>query len=96
MWFPLDYLADFVYALDIAFHFRTGFLDDGVRRVMMIFMIAMAMITMRMMMMMVMVVVVMVMMMMMMTTMMMMMMIMSVLNKVGNYRSEIPSQQNSS
>lgn len=30
IWLALDYMADFVYVLDIAFHFRTGFLDDGV------------------------------------------------------------------
>ena len=30
IWFTLDYLADFLYVLDIAFHFRTGFLEDGV------------------------------------------------------------------
>lgn len=30
VWFTLDYTADLLYALDIAFHFRTGFLDDGV------------------------------------------------------------------
>lgn len=30
IWFTLDYTADLLYALDIAFHFRTGFLDDGV------------------------------------------------------------------
>lgn len=29
-WFALDYLADFVYVLDIAVHFRTGYLEDGV------------------------------------------------------------------
>jgi cyclic nucleotide gated channel alpha 3 len=29
-WFTLDYLADLVYVLDIIFHFRTGYLDDGV------------------------------------------------------------------
>lgn len=30
IWFTLDYTADLLYALDIVFHFRTGFLDDGV------------------------------------------------------------------
>ncbi|XP_052216049.1 cyclic nucleotide-gated cation channel alpha-3-like [Dreissena polymorpha] len=30
IWFTLDYLADFIYILDIAFHFRTGYLEDGV------------------------------------------------------------------
>lgn len=30
IWFTLDYLADFIYVLDIAFHFRTGYLEDGV------------------------------------------------------------------
>ena len=30
VWFTLDYLADFIYILDIAFHFRTGYLEDGV------------------------------------------------------------------
>lgn len=30
IWFSLDYLADFLYILDIAFHFRTGYLEDGV------------------------------------------------------------------
>jgi hypothetical protein len=30
IWFSLDYTADLVYILDIAFHFRTGFLDEGV------------------------------------------------------------------
>ncbi|XP_052822803.1 cyclic nucleotide-gated cation channel alpha-3 [Octopus bimaculoides] len=30
LWFTLDYTADFLYILDIAFHFRTGFLDEGV------------------------------------------------------------------
>lgn len=30
MWFALDYLADFLYVLDILFHFRTGFLEEGV------------------------------------------------------------------
>lgn len=29
-WFALDYLADLLYALDIAFHFRTGYLEEGV------------------------------------------------------------------
>ncbi|CAM1296306.1 Uncharacterised protein g1524 [Pycnogonum litorale] len=29
-WFTLDYLADLVYIVDIAFHFRTGYLEDGV------------------------------------------------------------------
>jgi hypothetical protein len=29
-WFTLDYIADLIYVLDIAFHFRTGFLEDGV------------------------------------------------------------------
>jgi hypothetical protein len=30
IWFTLDYTADLLYILDIAFHFRTGYLDDGV------------------------------------------------------------------
>lgn len=30
VWFTLDYLADLLYILDIGFHFRTGFLEDGV------------------------------------------------------------------
>ena len=30
VWFPLDYFSDLLYVLDIAFHFRTGFLEDGV------------------------------------------------------------------
>ncbi|XP_037563323.1 cyclic nucleotide-gated cation channel alpha-3 [Dermacentor silvarum] len=30
VWFALDYLADFLYVLDILFHFRTGFLEEGV------------------------------------------------------------------
>ncbi|OQR69305.1 cyclic nucleotide-gated olfactory channel-like, partial [Tropilaelaps mercedesae] len=30
VWFTLDYLADFLYVLDICFHFRTGYLDEGV------------------------------------------------------------------
>ncbi|GIX78095.1 cyclic nucleotide-gated channel rod photoreceptor subunit alpha [Caerostris extrusa] len=29
-WFTLDYMADFIYILDIAVHFRTGFLEEGV------------------------------------------------------------------
>ena len=29
-WFALDYSADFIYVLDIVFHFRTGYLEDGV------------------------------------------------------------------
>ncbi|XP_054720750.1 cyclic nucleotide-gated channel cone photoreceptor subunit alpha-like, partial [Uloborus diversus] len=29
-WFTLDYLSDLVYILDIAVHFRTGFLEEGV------------------------------------------------------------------
>lgn len=29
-WFTLDYLADLLYVLDIAFHFRTGYLEEGV------------------------------------------------------------------
>lgn len=29
-WFTLDYLADLIYILDIAVHFRTGFLEEGV------------------------------------------------------------------
>ncbi|GAB6020166.1 hypothetical protein CHUAL_002892 [Chamberlinius hualienensis] len=29
-WFSLDYIADFLYVLDVAFHFRTGYLEDGV------------------------------------------------------------------
>ncbi|XP_034950798.1 potassium/sodium hyperpolarization-activated cyclic nucleotide-gated channel 4 isoform X3 [Chelonus insularis] len=30
VWFCLDYFSDFLYAVDIAFHFRTGYLEDGV------------------------------------------------------------------
>ena len=30
VWFPCDYTADLLYMLDIAFHFRTGYLEDGV------------------------------------------------------------------
>lgn len=30
IWFSMDYIADLLYALDIAFHFRTGYLEDGV------------------------------------------------------------------
>ena len=30
IWFTLDYFADFIYIMDIAFHFRTGYLEDGV------------------------------------------------------------------
>ncbi|KAJ1529559.1 hypothetical protein ONE63_006331 [Megalurothrips usitatus] len=30
IWFCLDYLADFLYVADIVFHFRTGYLEDGV------------------------------------------------------------------
>ena len=30
LWFSLDYLADLLYIMDIAFHFRTGYLEDGV------------------------------------------------------------------
>ncbi len=30
IWFLLDYFADFIYLLDIAFSFRTGFLEEGV------------------------------------------------------------------
>jgi cyclic nucleotide gated channel alpha 3 len=30
MWFCLDYFSDFLYLLDIVFHFRTGYLEDGV------------------------------------------------------------------
>ncbi|XP_023223511.1 cyclic nucleotide-gated olfactory channel-like isoform X2 [Centruroides sculpturatus] len=29
-WFTLDYLADLLYILDIGFHFRTGYLEEGV------------------------------------------------------------------
>uniref|UniRef100_T1JLX7 Cyclic nucleotide-binding domain-containing protein n=1 Tax=Strigamia maritima TaxID=126957 RepID=T1JLX7_STRMM len=29
-WFCLDYFADLLYILDIVFHFRTGYLEDGV------------------------------------------------------------------
>lgn len=29
-WFILDYTADLLYILDVAFHFRTGYLEDGV------------------------------------------------------------------
>ncbi|XP_070183983.1 cyclic nucleotide-gated channel cone photoreceptor subunit alpha-like [Littorina saxatilis] len=30
VWFTLDYTADLLYVLDIIFHFRTGYLEDGV------------------------------------------------------------------
>ncbi|XP_050743590.1 cyclic nucleotide-gated cation channel beta-1 isoform X4 [Drosophila biarmipes] len=30
IWFCLDYLSDFLYLIDILFHFRTGYLEDGV------------------------------------------------------------------
>ncbi|XP_033233687.1 potassium/sodium hyperpolarization-activated cyclic nucleotide-gated channel 4 isoform X2 [Drosophila pseudoobscura] len=30
IWFCLDYLSDFLYLIDIFFHFRTGYLEDGV------------------------------------------------------------------
>ncbi|XP_071749640.1 uncharacterized protein [Lepeophtheirus salmonis] len=30
IWFPLDYFMDSIYFLDIVFHFRTGYLEDGV------------------------------------------------------------------
>ncbi|KAK0041180.1 cyclic nucleotide-gated cation channel beta-1 [Biomphalaria pfeifferi] len=30
IWFTLDYTADLLYILDIAFHFRSGYLEDGV------------------------------------------------------------------
>ena len=30
IWFCLDYLMDLIYLLDIVFHFRTGYLEDGV------------------------------------------------------------------
>ncbi|XP_058803224.1 cyclic nucleotide-gated cation channel alpha-3 isoform X5 [Phymastichus coffea] len=30
VWFCLDYLSDFLYLIDIVFHFRTGYLEDGV------------------------------------------------------------------
>ncbi|XP_055839287.1 potassium/sodium hyperpolarization-activated cyclic nucleotide-gated channel 1 isoform X2 [Episyrphus balteatus] len=30
VWFCLDYLSDFLYLVDILFHFRTGYLEDGV------------------------------------------------------------------
>lgn len=30
VWFCLDYFADFLYLMDIMFHFRTGYLEDGV------------------------------------------------------------------
>ncbi|XP_022918672.1 cyclic nucleotide-gated channel rod photoreceptor subunit alpha isoform X2 [Onthophagus taurus] len=30
VWFCLDYFADFIYLVDIMFHFRTGYLEDGV------------------------------------------------------------------
>ena len=30
VWLALDYTADFLYILDIIFHFRTGYLEDGV------------------------------------------------------------------
>ncbi|GBP91701.1 Cyclic nucleotide-gated channel rod photoreceptor subunit alpha [Eumeta japonica] len=30
VWFCLDYFSDFLYLMDILFHFRTGYLEDGV------------------------------------------------------------------
>ncbi|XP_065163954.1 cyclic nucleotide-gated channel rod photoreceptor subunit alpha isoform X2 [Atheta coriaria] len=30
VWFCLDYFSDFLYLIDIMFHFRTGYLEDGV------------------------------------------------------------------
>lgn len=30
VWFCLDYFSDFLYVLDIIFHIRTGYLEDGV------------------------------------------------------------------
>lgn len=30
VWFCLDYFSDFLYLIDILFHFRTGYLEDGV------------------------------------------------------------------
>ncbi|XP_017837388.1 cyclic nucleotide-gated cation channel alpha-3 isoform X2 [Drosophila busckii] len=30
IWFCLDYFSDFLYLVDIFFHFRTGYLEDGV------------------------------------------------------------------
>ncbi|XP_050702890.1 cyclic nucleotide-gated channel rod photoreceptor subunit alpha-like isoform X2 [Eriocheir sinensis] len=30
VWFALDYFADLIYVVDILFHFRTGYLEDGV------------------------------------------------------------------
>lgn len=30
MWLCLDYFCDLIYGLDIAFHFRTGYLEEGV------------------------------------------------------------------
>jgi len=30
IWFSLDYMADFVYLMDILIHFRTAYLEDGV------------------------------------------------------------------
>lgn len=30
IWLTFDYLADLLYALDIGFHFRTGYLEEGV------------------------------------------------------------------
>lgn len=30
VWFCLDYLCDLLYVIDILFHFRTGYLEDGV------------------------------------------------------------------
>uniref|UniRef100_A0A1B0BZN5 Ion transport domain-containing protein n=1 Tax=Glossina palpalis gambiensis TaxID=67801 RepID=A0A1B0BZN5_9MUSC len=30
VWFCLDYFSDFLYLIDIFFHFRTGYLEDGV------------------------------------------------------------------
>lgn len=29
-WFTFDYFADFLYVLDVIFHFRTGYLEEGV------------------------------------------------------------------
>ncbi|XP_013773572.1 cyclic nucleotide-gated channel rod photoreceptor subunit alpha-like [Limulus polyphemus] len=29
-WFTLDYIADFLYVIDICFHFQTGYLEEGV------------------------------------------------------------------
>uniref|UniRef100_A0A1S4MLC8 Ion transport domain-containing protein n=2 Tax=Pediculus humanus subsp. corporis TaxID=121224 RepID=A0A1S4MLC8_PEDHC len=30
LWFCLDYMSDLLYLIDIVFHFRTGYLEDGV------------------------------------------------------------------